>query len=92
MNARKDIALEEIRDAAEAISEERSEVIMTIAEQLFKKGMEEGIEKGIEKGSLESRRKRAKNLLKRRLAEAQVAEATELSMEEVMGLRKEVRN
>ena len=53
---------------------------MTIAEQLFKKGMEEG------------RRETAKKLLRIGLAEAQAAEATELSMYEVIGLRKEVQN
>ncbi len=36
--------------AVKEISLEGSELIMTIAEQLIKEGMEKGIEKGMEKG------------------------------------------
>ncbi len=61
---------------------------MTIAEQLIKEGMEKGIEKGI----LEGKKKAAKNFLKLGLTVKQVAEAAELSIEEVEQLKKEIKN
>ena len=90
MNARKDLSLAVVYDVVKEISGERSEVIMTIAEQLIKEGMEKGMEKGLEKGIIEGQRKTAKNLLKLGLTIEQVSEAAELSVEEVAELKKEV--
>ena len=50
MNARQDIEFNDIYGAVKEISLEGSELIMTIAEQLIKEGMERGMERGIEKG------------------------------------------
>ena len=53
---------------------------MTIAEQLIKEGMQKGI--------IEGKRKIARNLLKLGFSAEQVAEAAELSTEEVMQLNR----
>ena len=45
MNARQDIEFNDIYGAVKEISLEGSELIMTIAEQLIKEGMEKGMEK-----------------------------------------------
>lgn len=58
---------------------------MTIAEQLIKEGMEKGIQKGREEGKREIARK----LLYVGLSTEQIVEATDLTMEEVMKLKKE---
>lgn len=96
MNARKDIKLSDVYEVVKNISLERSEEIMTIAEQLIKEGMElgieKGIDKGIEKGILEGKRKAAKNFLKLGLSAEQVAEAAELTIDEVTKLKKEIEN
>jgi len=88
MNARKDLNITDVYDVVKNISLERSEEIMTIAEQLIKEGMEKGMEKGI----LEGKRKTAKNFLKLGLTVEQVSEAAELSIEEVTELKKEIEN
>ncbi len=56
------------------------------------KGIEEGIEKGIEKGETEKAIKVAKNLLKMGISIKQVAEATEIAVEKVEEIRKEISN
>lgn len=69
---------------------------MTIAEKLYKEGMEKGIEKGLEKGRiegiLEGKRKTAKNLLRQEISPEQVAQATELSLSEILKLQREIEN
>lgn len=55
---------------------------MTIAEQLIKEGMGKGI--------LEGKRKTAKNMLRLGLIVEQVVDAAELSIEEVVQLKKEI--
>jgi predicted transposase/invertase (TIGR01784 family) len=96
MNARKDITITDVYDVVKSISLERSEEIMTIAEQLIKEGMEkgiqEGMQKGMEKGILEGKRKTAKNFLRLGLSVQQVAEAAELPIEDVFRLKKEIEN
>lgn len=46
MNARNDIKISKVYDIAKDISVERSEKVMTIAEELINQGMEKGIEQG----------------------------------------------
>lgn len=82
MNARNDINIEDVYKSVKRISLERSEEIMTIAEQL--------IEKGIEKGIIEGKRKTAKNLLSLGLPVEQIAKVTELSVKEIMLLKREI--
>ena len=84
MNARKDVTIQDVYETVKNISLERSGDIMTIAEQLIKEGMEKGI--------IEGKRKTAKNLLKLGFPVKQVAEAAELSLEEVMQLKREIEN
>jgi predicted transposase/invertase (TIGR01784 family) len=88
------------------ISLVRSDEIMTIAEQLFKEGMEKGIregikegmeeglqkglQKGLQEGVIKGKKTTAKNLLKLGLPIEQVAKAAELSVEEVVQLKREI--
>lgn len=88
MNARQDISITDVYEVVKNISLERSEEIMTIAEQLIKEGMEKGMEKGIKEGE----RKTARNLLRLGYLAEQVVEATDLTIEEVMELKKEIEN
>lgn len=88
MNARQDISIIDVYEVVKNISLERSEEIMTIAEQLIKEGMEKGMEKGIKEGE----RKTARNLIRLGYLAEQVVEATDLTMEEVMELKKETDN
>jgi predicted transposase/invertase (TIGR01784 family) len=94
INAREDFNMNIVNKVVKNISLGRSEEIMTIAEQLFKEGLEkgirEGIKEGLQEGIIEGKKKTAKNLLKLRLPTEQVAEAAELSIEEVMQLKKEI--
>ena len=56
---------------------------VSIAEQVgIEKGMEKGIEKGIEKGKLET----ARRMLARRMPVDVIADLTDLSEDEVVGL------
>ncbi len=50
INARDDISIRDLYEVVKTISLERSEEIMTIAEQLIKEGMEKGMEKGRQEG------------------------------------------
>ena len=62
---------------------------VTTAERI---GMEKGMEKGREKGREEGKKETARNLLLLDiLTEGQIAQAAELSVEEVRKLRKEIR-
>lgn len=104
ISARSDLELKDIHEAAKNISPERSADIMTIAEKLYKEGMEKGLKKGLEKGRREGRLegklegliegkiKTAKNLLRLGLTPEQVAQGAELSMDEVLQLKKEIEN
>lgn len=92
MNARQDISITDVYEVVKNISLERSEEIMTIAEQLIKEGMEKGIEKGIEKGRLEEKKNVARKLLFAGLEIGQIVDATDLTMEEVMELKRETDN
>jgi predicted transposase/invertase (TIGR01784 family) len=89
------------------ISLVRSEEIVTIAEQLFKEGMEKGIREGMEeglqkglqkglqeglqKGIVEGKRETAKNFLKLGFPIEQVAKAAKLPIEEIMQLKREIK-
>lgn len=61
ISARQDLTIERFYEAVKEVSLEGSEIVMTIAEQLFKEGMEkgkqegilEGMEKGLQKGKQE---------------------------------------
>ena len=53
-------------------------------------GMEKGMEKGIEKGLLLGKKKIAQNLLKLGFSPEKAAEAAELSIEEIMELKREI--
>ncbi|NSW92272.1 MAG: Rpn family recombination-promoting nuclease/putative transposase [Firmicutes bacterium] len=106
MNARNDINIKDVYEVAKKISLERSEEIMTIAEQLvkegmqkgikegmqkgIKEGMQKGIKEGMQKGIVEGKRKTARNLLRLGFSIEQVAEAAELSTKEVMRLKREI--
>ena len=92
ISARSDLELKDIHEAAKNISPERSADIMTIAEKLYKEGMEKGMEKGRLEGMLETKRKTAKNFLRQGLSPEQIAEATELPLNEVLQLKKELDN
>lgn len=92
MNARQDISITDVYEVVKNISLERSEEIMTIAEQLIKEGMEKGMEKGIEKGRLEEKKNVARKLLFAGLEIGQIVDATDLTMEEVMELKRETDN
>ena len=86
INAREDINMNIVNKVVKNISLGRSEEIMTIAEQLFKEGMEKGIREGIkegleeglqkglqeglQEGIIEGKKKTAKNLLKLRLPQS----------------------
>lgn len=95
LNARKGVTLTEIYDLVKEVSVERSDEIMTIAEELLKEGMEkgilqgmekgilQGIEKGMERGMIQERKKLVKNLFAQGLDISVIAKATELSEEEV---------
>lgn len=61
---------------------------MTIAEQLIKEGMNKGMAKGI----MEGKRKIALNLLRLGYLTDHIVEATGLSIEELMELKKEIEN
>ena len=56
-------------------------------EKGMEKGLEKGMEKGMEKGRLEANRQTALRLLTMGLSPQQVAEATQLSLDEVNQLR-----
>lgn len=57
-----------------------------------KRGMEKGMEKGIEKGEHRKAREMAKRLLGMGISPEQVADASELSLEEILELKKKVEN
>ena len=65
-------------------------MIDTVFEQVMEKGKAEGMEKGIEKGKAEGElnksRNIARNLLKMNMSLEQIAQATELSVEEIQML------
>lgn len=86
LNARKELNLTEIYDLVKGVSVERSDEIMTIAEELLKEGMEKGIEKGIEKGKLDEKRDIAKKLMAKGLDMNTIIQITELDEEEVKKL------
>ncbi len=90
LNARPDLELEDIYEAAKNISPERSEKIMTIAEKLYKEGMEKGRLEGKREGLIEGQRKTAKNFLRLGLSPEKVAEAAELPIDEIIQLKKEI--
>jgi predicted transposase/invertase (TIGR01784 family) len=106
MSARDDINMNTINKVVKNISLVRSDEIMTIAEQLFKEGMEKGIregikegmeeglqkglQKGLQEGVIKGKKTTAKNLLKLGLPIEQVAKAAELSVEEVVQLKREI--
>ncbi len=84
MNARQDISITDVYEVVKNISLERSEEIMTIAEQLIKEGME--------KGRLEEKKNVARKLLSVGLTIEQIVEATDLSIEEIMELKENTDN
>lgn len=88
MNTRQDISITDVYEVVKNISLERSEDIMTIAEQLIKEGME----KGMEKGRLEEKKNVARKLLSVGLTIEQIVEATDLSIEEIMELKENTDN
>lgn len=56
------------------------------------KGKKEGMEKGIEKGRLEEKRNVAKKLLFAGLTIEQISDATDLTIDEIIALQKEIDN
>lgn len=50
ISARQDLTIERFYEAVKEVSSEGSEIVMTIAEQLFKEGKKEGLLEGMEKG------------------------------------------
>ena len=59
-------------------------------EQGMEKGMEKGMKEGMEKGLLLGKKKIAQNLLKLGFSPEKAAEAAELSIEEIMELKREI--
>lgn len=59
---------------------------MTIAETLKNEGMQQGIQAGMQQGV----RTVAQNMLRHGLSEADIAECTGLSLQEVAALRKQM--
>ncbi|HZK43390.1 MAG TPA: Rpn family recombination-promoting nuclease/putative transposase [Syntrophomonadaceae bacterium] len=82
MNVRDDLTFEDIYQAVKDISLEGSEDIMTIAEKLIKEGME--------KGRAEEKRKTVKNLLRLDFPLDKIAKATELSLDEIEKIKREI--
>jgi len=90
MNARNDIGVTDIYELAKEVSLERSEEIMTIAEQLIQEGMEKGMEKGVEKGVEKGRLETARAALLKGADVKFVAEITGLSLETIQKLKAEI--
>ena len=86
LNVRNEVNLKDIYDLVKEISVERSEDIMTIADELRKEGMEKGIEKGIEKGKLEEKKEVARNLLGLGVEVDKIIKATGLTEEDIKKL------
>lgn len=94
---------ENILEVTKDIFPERSVEIMTLAERLINEGKEKGrqeamalaerlisesMEKGMEKAKMET----AKKLLRMGLSSEQVSEATELPLQDILELKKEMEN
>ena len=92
MNARNDIGVTDIYELAKEVSLERSEEIMTIAEQLIQEGMEKGMEKGVEKGVEKGKMETARAALLKGADMKFVAEITGLPLERIQKLKKELKS
>lgn len=92
MNARKDITITDVYDVVKNISIERSETVMTIAEQLIKEGMEKGLEKGMEKGLEKGKIELAKEMLLDGEPLEKIKKYSKLTEEKIEEIRKELLN
>ncbi len=103
ISTRDDISEIELKTIAGQVSEEGGEIIMTLAERLIERGREEArqeamtladrlVEEGIEKGEYRKAREMAKNFLQKGLSAELVAEASELPLQEILELKKEIEN
>ncbi|SMB96729.1 conserved hypothetical protein (putative transposase or invertase) [Desulfonispora thiosulfatigenes DSM 11270] len=68
----------------------KGDVTMGILEQIEERGIKKGIQKGIQKGIKEGKIKTAKNSLKLGIPLEQVAQISELTLEEVKKIKREL--
>ena len=87
MSAKKDLTIKHIYNVIKKISPERSDDIMTIAEQLIQEGIKKGIEKGREEGKLEV----VRNALKEGAEIDLIAKLTGLSKKEIEKIAEETK-
>lgn len=90
MNARKDLDIKDVYDVVKEISLERSDEIMTIAEQLIKEGMEKGIAKGIEQGVEKGLEKTAEAAFKKGADIDFISDITGLSIDKLKAIKEKV--
>jgi predicted transposase/invertase (TIGR01784 family) len=87
VNAKQDISKGKVFKTIEKVSPERSDVILTIAEQLINEGIEKGIEKGLKKGigkgQLKEKKETAIRLKKSGADIDFISKATELSIDDL---------
>ncbi len=80
-----------VYEAREAYLHDMATYLEEAEERGLEKGMKKGVEKGIEKGIVEGKRKVAKKLLLKEMSAEQVSDMTDLKMEEVLKLQKEIK-
>jgi predicted transposase/invertase (TIGR01784 family) len=78
---------ESIIDITNQLSDEMKTKSKTFIDQFREEGIAIGIEKGIEKGSLQSRYEFARKLLLRNVPLEDICELTDLTLEEVKGIK-----
>lgn len=86
LSTRDDVSIEMI---SERLSDEGRERLMTVAEQLIKKGREEGLKEGLKEGSIKTKFEVAKRMLQSGVDEEQIRTFTNLTKKELEQIKKE---
>lgn len=91
MSGRQSLDYEKMKKIASEISEEGSEVVMTIAEKLIREGMEKGMEKGRQEGRQEGIENMAKEAIRQGADIEFVAKISGLSKETLEKIENEIK-
>jgi hypothetical protein len=82
----------EMQEKINQLQEDEAKVLHRLPNSYFEKGMKEGIVEGIVEGIERGKQEVAKNLLLKNMSKEEVAEVTELSIEEIEKIAKNIKN
>ena len=81
------IQLSDIEKMTEKTTEKGREVVMTLAEKIKEEGIEQGVKQGVQQGVKEGKLETARKMMTKGFSIAEIAEITDLSIEELHNLK-----